>query len=132
MRLSDLLQDKHVLLVDDDMWIRNSLKMLFESEGCNLSSVQTAEEGLEKLNRQSFDIILVDYRLPGMNGIEFLHHIHTSHPDIMKILITAYGSDEVYSKARILGVKEFIDKPLTYESLVKAFKRVCEEAKPIS
>jgi DNA-binding NtrC family response regulator len=127
MYLSNLLKDKFVLLIDDDEWIRNSLKVLFENEGCRLSTVQTAEEGLDELNQQTYDIILVDYRLPGMDGIEFLHRIRLSHPDILKILITAYGSDELYSKAKAVGVREFVDKPLTFECLIEAFRNVCDE-----
>lgn len=127
MNLSNLLKNKCVLLIDDDMWIRNSLKLLFKSEGCRLSTAQTAEEGLDELNQQRYDIILVDYRLPGMNGIEFLHRIRLSHPDIVKILITAYGSDELCSKAKAAGAKEFVDKPLTFESLIEAFRNVCDE-----
>ena len=100
----DRLREMKTLLIDDDEWIRDSMSLFFEGEGCNLLAVETAEEGMEKLKRQDYDVIIVDYRLPGMDGLEFLNRIRDSHPNALTLLITAYGSREVFSKASNLGV----------------------------
>jgi DNA-binding NtrC family response regulator len=103
--------------VDDDEWIRDSMSLFFESEGCSLLALETAEEGLEELKRQPYDIIIVDYRLPGMDGLEFLKRIKEPHNDALKILITAYGSKDVFMKAGEIGINDFIDKPFTIETI---------------
>ena len=117
------------LLIDDDEWIRGSMSLLFEGEGCPLLAVETAEEGMEKLKKQDYDVIIVDYRLPGMDGLEFLERIRDSYPHALTVLITAYGSGSVFSRASDLGVKGFIDKPFTMETLEDALSRVIETQK---
>ena len=123
----DKLKEMKMLLIDDDEWIRDSMSLFFEGEGCDLLAVETAEEGMEELKRQEYDVIIVDYRLPGMDGLEFLDRIKDSHPNALTLLITAYGSREVFSKASSLGVRGFIDKPFTVKTLEDALFRLIEE-----
>jgi DNA-binding NtrC family response regulator len=118
------LKEMKTLLIDDDEWIRDSLSLFFEGEGCHLVAVETAEEGMEELKRQGYDIILVDYRLPGMDGLEFLERIKDSHPDALTILITAYGSKDVFLKARKIGVTGFVDKPFTIRTIEDSLSRL--------
>ena len=60
MDLFSKLKDKKILLVDDDEWIRDSLTLYFDTEGCHMMAVETAEEGMELLKQQGYDIILID------------------------------------------------------------------------
>ena len=124
MDLFGKLRDKKILLIDDDEWIRDSLSLFFEGEGCHLIALETAEESMEALKRQNYDIIISDYSLPGMDGLEFFKQIKESHPDVLKILITAYGSKDVFLKARKIGIQEFIDKPFTSETIEKSLNRL--------
>ena len=71
-----------ILLIDDDEWIRDSLSLFFESEGCCLNAFETAGEGLNALKKKPYHIVIADYRLPGMNGLDFLKRIHTPYPNI--------------------------------------------------
>jgi DNA-binding NtrC family response regulator len=113
-----------ILLIDDDEWIRDSLSLFFQGEGCHLTALETAEEGIKELEMQEYDIIIVDYRLPGMNGLEFIERFKYSHPDALTILITAYGSKGVLLKARDIGVHDFIDKPFTTEIIEDTLSRL--------
>lgn len=124
MNLFSKLREMRILLIDDDEWIRDSLSLFFQSEGCHLLALETAEEGLEEINRQAYDIIIADYKLPGMDGLEFLERINGSHPDALTIMITAYGSKDIFLKARKKGVQEFIDKPFTIQSIEDALSRL--------
>ena len=124
MNLFSKLREMRILLVDDDEWIRDSLSLFFESEGCHLLALETAEEGLEEINRQAYDIIIADYKLPGMDGLEFLRRINQSHPGALTILITAYGSKDVFLKARKTRVQDFIDKPFTIETIEDSLSRL--------
>jgi DNA-binding NtrC family response regulator len=117
MDLFAKLKTMKILLVDDDEWIRDSLRIFFEAEGCHIVALETAEEAMEELNCQDYDIIITDYRLPGMDGVAFLKQIKNSHPDSIKILITAYKSDVVVSEAKKVGVQHLIAKPFTSETI---------------
>ena len=127
MDLFDKLKDMKILLIDDDEWIRDSLSLFFEFEPCVFQALETAEQGLKELETKDYDIIILDYRLPGMNGLEFLKRIQQSHPEVIKILITAYGSKEVFSQAIELGVHDFIDKPFSTKAIEDSLWRLTEE-----
>ena len=124
MDLFRKLKEMEILLIDDDEWIRDSLSIFFEGEGCRLMALETAEEGIEALRRQEYDIIIVDYRLPGMDGLKFLKRIQGPHPDVLKILITAYGNKNVISDANRIGVQEFIEKPFTSKIIEDSLARL--------
>ena len=124
MNIFSTLQNMKILLVDDDEWIRDSLCLLFEAEGCNLLALETAEEGLKALESQSYDIIISDYKLPGMDGLEFLRQIQGSHPSAVKIMITAYMNESLVSEGRKIGVQDFIAKPFSSETLEASLARL--------
>ena len=124
-----ILRNMKILLIDDDEWIRDSLTLFMESEGCHLKALETAEEGLEALKDEKYDIIITDYWLPGMDGLDFLSRICNSSSNAMKILITAYGSHSVIEKAKALGVHSLIAKPFSSESLEYVLQQLLEMAK---
>ena len=127
MDLFSKLRKMNILLIDDDEWIRHSMGIFFEFEGCDLRTLETAEEGLEELQRHDYKVIIADYRLPGMDGLEFLKRSQKTHPNAMKVLITAYGSKEVVSEAYKLGVQDVIKKPFTIESIEDSLCRLIKE-----
>lgn len=124
MDLFRKLRHMKILLIDDDEWIRDSLSIFFETEDCHLLALETAEQGLETLGKEKFDIVIVDYRLPGMNGLEFFQQIQQPDKDVFYILISAYGTKEIVSKAKELGVQEFIAKPFTSKTIEVALTRL--------
>jgi DNA-binding NtrC family response regulator len=126
MNLFARLKEKRLLLIDDDEWIRDSLSLFFELKGCSLMAVETAEEGLKELSRRSYDIIIADYKLPGMNGLEFFKRIASFYRNTIKIFISAYGSAELIAEARRTGVGEFIEKPFTTGSIEASLVRLLQ------
>ena len=116
MDLFCALRKVNILLVDDDKMIRHSMALFFELERCRFSALESAEQGLEALKKRPYHIIIADYRLPGMDGIEFLRRSRTIHPHAITILITAYGSEEIFARATAAGIHEFIRKPFTAET----------------
>lgn len=110
-------EETRILLVDDDGPIRLSMGMFFEAEGCEFVGVESAEKGLEEVRRQPYDVIIADYRLPGMNGLEFLRTIQETHPETKKIFTTAKARRELFSEARQIGANGCIEKPLTVEKI---------------
>jgi DNA-binding NtrC family response regulator len=122
----EAIKDMKILLVDDDESIRDSLSMFFLSEGINIDTLETAEEGLEALKEKHYDIIITDHRLPGMDGLTFLRHIRTLCPTAFKVLITAYGGYDMLITAAELGVNEYIEKPFTTKLIKKALSKLME------
>lgn len=127
MDLFERLQGMKVLLVEDDQWVRDSLRRFFANENCALMVVETGEDGLEIIKGNDCDIIITDYRLPGMDGLEFLKRAQRINVPFKKILLTAYMTEPVISEAFRLGVHEFIEKPFTMEDLEEALVRVLEK-----
>jgi DNA-binding NtrC family response regulator len=113
------LKQVKTLLVDDDEFIRDSLKIAFATKGCSMRVAETAEEGLQAIKEERFDIIISDFRLPGMNGLDFLKLATVTHPQAVNILITAYRDEYLFSEAIRMGVTEFIDKPFSVKALAE-------------
>jgi len=120
------LRNMKILIIDDDEWIRDSLRIFFETEGCHVVVLETAEEGLSELKYQTYDLILVDYQLPGLNGLEFIKRTIGDHPDTLKVMITAYRTNGLVSEARKLKIQGFIEKPFTSESLMDSLAHLIE------
>ena len=126
MNLFRKLKNKKILLVDDDEWIRDSLTLYFDTEGCQMIAVETAEEGMELLKQQGYDIILLDYKLPGIDGLTFSREIQEICPDAIKILITAYKNKKVVSEAANVGIQDLIDKPFTIKTIEDSMLRLIQ------
>lgn len=122
MNLFRHLKAMNILLVDDDEWIRDSMRLFFEGEGCHLETFETAEEAIEKSKSNKYDIIFVDYKLPGIDGLSFLSQIGKSQEKALKILITAYGR-EAFDKAKQLNIHDIITKPFTSDDILKSLNR---------
>lgn len=112
------LKQVKTLLVDDDELIRDSLSIAFKNKGCFMRAAGSAEEGLKAIKEEQFDIIISDFRLPGLNGLDFLKLATMTHPQAVHILITAYRDEYLFSEAIRMGVTEFIDKPFSVKALV--------------
>ena len=124
MDIFDRIKNMKILLVDDDEWIRDSLRLFFEAEGCNLLTFETAEEGMEAVKQQVYDIVISDYKLPGMDGLEFLRRVKEKQPNAFEILITAYANCEIVKEADEIGVKDIIPKPFTSEDVETSLSRI--------
>jgi DNA-binding NtrC family response regulator len=127
MNLFSKLKNKKILLVDDDEWIRDSLTLYFDTEGCQMIAVKTAEEGMELLKQKDYDIILLDYKLPGIDGLTFSRKIQEIRPDAIKILITAYKNKKVVSEAVNVGIQDLIDKPFTIKTIEDSILRLIQK-----
>lgn len=121
---------QRILIVDDEEDILSSLKTLFEVSLPN-TEIETAPDGptgLEKLRSAQFDLILTDYKMPGMNGLDFLTKAREVAPDTPAILITAFPDLNIAVKAiNEAGIENFITKPLQPEKVVDTIKEVLRQ-----
>jgi DNA-binding NtrC family response regulator len=115
------------LLVDDNELIRDALSLAFMNKGCFLQAFETAEEGLRTLEKESFNIIISDLKLPGIDGLEFLRQANVYQPNTVKVLITACGVDGLASQASAIGVNGYIEKPFIIKKLIKSLAFLVEK-----
>lgn len=107
-----------ILIIDDEMAIRESLQTLLEMEDYQVNTAETGEEGLTRIAEQPYDLVLLDYALPDKNGLEVLREIRDRDPSLAVILITAYGTVENAVAAMQGGAWNFIQKPWDNEKLL--------------
>jgi DNA-binding NtrC family response regulator len=107
-----------ILIVDDEMAIRESLQTLLEMEEYQVETAETGEDGLTRIADQPFDLVLLDFALPDKNGLEVLREIRDRDPSLAVILITAYGTVENAVMAIQGGAWNFIQKPWDNEKLL--------------
>jgi DNA-binding NtrC family response regulator len=130
MTFFEKIKNMHLLLIDDDEWIRDSMRLFFEAEGCDLVAFETAEQAMKLIKKQPFDIIIADFRLPGINGIEFFRRTRELSRPALKILITAYMSKTVAAEAKEAGVQDLIEKPFNPETIEKSISKLLAQSSP--
>jgi len=110
-----------ISVVDDDDSVRESLDGLFRSVGFIAKVFASAEEFLNSDHLRATDCLILDVRMPGMNGIELHRHLIANHYEMPVIFITAHGSDgEVRARALKNGALAYLDKPLSEDAVLKA------------
>ncbi len=101
----------HLLIVDDQMGIRMLLQEVFEQSGYTVSIAANGEEALEMFRAQKVDGVLLDMKIPGMNGIEILKHMKREQPEVPVMMMTAYGELNLIEEAKGLGASLYFTKP---------------------
>jgi nitrogen regulation protein NR(I) len=117
---------KNVLVIDDDEKICWAFEQFLTDEGHRSIIANNAEEGLRKIQSETPDIILLDVRLPGMNGLEALKQIKVLQPEAIVIVMTAYDSVEMTIQAMQLHAFDFIPKPIDLDQVKAIIGRVSQ------
>lgn len=103
---------KRIMLVDDEKNVLRALERLLVSPQCEVESFTDPELALLRAHTATFDVVISDYRMPGMNGVEFLRQIRTMQPDTMRIILSAYGELEAMQTAiNEAEIYRYISKP---------------------
>ncbi len=108
----------HILIIDDEAGIRESLETLLMLEGFRVDMAPTGEAGLEQISNAPYDLVLLDLALPGQNGIEILPQLLERQPGLPVIMITAYGTVGNVVDAIRAGAENFVQKPWDNEKLL--------------
>ena len=123
------MEGKSILIVDDEKNIRLTLSQALEVLEVETDTAANGEEALVKLKEKEFGLILLDLKMPGMDGMEVLHRVREIRPDIRIIIITAYGTVESAVEAMKLGAVDFIQKPFSPEEIRELVSRVMDREK---
>ena len=106
-----------VLLVDDDPKFVKLLQEFLELNGFWVVTASSGEEAVERLNQSFVNVVLLDVRMAGMDGLLTLKRIRVAHPNLPVIFVTNVDEEAIREEARVLGAHEYIVKPLDFEHL---------------
>ena len=109
---------QRILIIDDEAAIRESLETLLSLEGYLVETATNGEEGVDQIQQNIFDLVLLDLALPGKNGLEILQVIRELQPVLPVIMITAYGKVDNIVDAMRLGAQNFVQKPWDNDKLL--------------
>ena len=123
------MKGKSVLIVDDEKNILLTLSQSLEVLQLETDTATNGEEALAKLKGKEFGLILLDIRMPGIDGMEVLRQVREIRPDIRIIMISAYGTIELAVEAMKLGAVDFIQKPFSPEEVRALVSRVLDREK---
>jgi DNA-binding NtrC family response regulator len=111
-----------VLLVDDEEDFLEVMEDRLRARDMEVTTCRSAEEALKKIKEQSFDAILLDFMMPGMDGMHALKEIKAKNPESQIILLTGHATIEKSVEAMKLGATDFLEKPADIEALEKKIK----------
>ena len=115
-----------ILIVDDDDQLRKSFTKLLREEGYRVDSTASGEEGLEMVRAISPDVVVLDVRLPGMNGLETFKGIHAFDPKLPVIFMTAFSTTETAIEATKMGAFDYVLKPFDIPDMLKTIQQALE------
>ena len=119
-----MIGDMRLLVVDDEDTICRGCQRIFSREGFRVETSADAQEGLELAEGNDYAAILLDLKMPGMDGIRFLEELRKTKPDVPVIIMTGYGDVPSAASAMRLGAADYITKPFKPEEITQAVRRL--------
>jgi DNA-binding NtrC family response regulator len=116
-----------LLIIEDEETLRESLNRIFTKDGYEVETTGSAEAGMELIEAGTFDVIVSDIILPGMDGIQLLSKVRESIPDQIFIVMTAYASLETAIRALRAGAYDYIMKPVMHEEIKQVVKNALNQ-----
>lgn len=112
-----------ILIVDDEKAVRESLQDILELEGYDVEAVASGEDALERLNEEKYDLILLDLKMAGIDGVEVMHQANLLYPSTKIIVLTGHGSLESAIEAVQIGAHDYLLKPFETEDILASIER---------
>lgn len=119
---------KKVLLVEDEAVLRESIRDWLVEDGYDVECVETGEEALRRIKEEEFGVVVLDLRLPDIDGMQVFEQAKELKPGTKGVIITAYPSKETQEKARKLGLLDYLAKPFHVDDLEKLIGAALGEA----
>jgi DNA-binding NtrC family response regulator len=116
-----------ILVVDDELSVRTSLSGWFRRDGYEVAAAENATAALRLLRERAFDVVLLDIKMPGMDGMDLQEHIHRIDPRIAVVMITAFASVETAVRALKQGAFDYVTKPIDPDELSHLVRRAMEQ-----
>ncbi|MFN0158155.1 MAG: sigma-54-dependent transcriptional regulator [Bacteroidota bacterium] len=123
---------KSVLVVDDEKAIRDSIRMTLEYEKFDVQFAEDGPAAIAKVAGAAFDLVLLDIKMPGMDGLKVLQTIKDQHPDLPVVMISGHGTIETAVEATRRGAYEFLQKPLDRDKLLIVVRNAVEKKRLVT
>jgi CheY-like chemotaxis protein len=111
---------RKVLVIDDDPVVGKSFDRVLAESGYEVTTARDGREALERVDRERYDVVFTDIRMPGIDGIEVAESIRKARPWTPVVIITGYGTPENTARAEAAGVAGFLNKPLSPETIERS------------
>ncbi|MEI6306432.1 MAG: response regulator, partial [Deltaproteobacteria bacterium] len=121
------MENARLLVVDDEAVIRDGLKRILESEAFAVQTCSSGFKAIEIMQKEIFDLIITDLKMPGMSGIEVLKSVRTLQPGIPVILITGFASIDTAVDAMKNGASDYISKPFAPDLLLEKVRNALSQ-----
>jgi two-component system response regulator CpxR len=118
-----------VLLVDDEREFVHMLSDRLEMRDMGAAVVYDGEQALAAVSEEEPEVMVLDLKMPGIDGIEVLRRVKTEHPDVEVIVLTGHGSDEIKQRCMELGACAYLEKPVDIETLTQSMKEAYHRAR---
>jgi len=119
---------RKILLVEDETVLRESVRDWLIEDGYDIEVAEDGEEALEKIKKEKYGVIVLDLKLPGIDGLQLFEQAKELRPETKGVIITAYPSKETQQKAQRLGLLDYLAKPFKVEDLEKLITEALGEA----
>ena len=116
-----------ILVVDDEESMREGCVQTLAEEGYKVLTAENGNRGLNMAKQESFDLVILDLRMPGLQGLDVLKRLRDDDPDIIVIVITGYATIDSAVEAMRRGAYDFLPKPFSPEALVEIVNRGCQK-----
>ena len=117
-----------ILIAEDEEAQRSLLEGFLRKEGFEVEAVASGREALQRLERDLFDIALVDYKMPDLDGLQTLREVRRLYPDVSVVMMTAYGTVETAVASIKEGALDYLSKPIDLEELLLVLQKVVERS----
>ena len=111
-------QNGRILIVDDELIVRDSLQKWFDSEGYDTGAMASGREALTAIQKTQWDLALLDIKMPGMDGMELQKKLREVDPELTVIIMTGYASVETAVQALKAGAYDYVTKPIDPDELI--------------
>ena len=108
-----------VLVIDDEAAVNNNIRRILSKKGFSVDQAMTKEEAIQRIEAKPYRLVLLDLKIPGVQGLELLHAIREKSPETLVIIITGYASIETAKESARLGAVDYVPKPFTPDEIRK-------------
>jgi DNA-binding NtrC family response regulator len=122
------MNNQRIMVIDDEKIVGDMAKLSLEQEGYTVETFLNAEPALARLTEQAFDVVVTDYKMKGIDGMEVLRAVKKQYPDIKVIMITAFANLDAAIEALRGDVHDFFPKPVRINELKASIRRALEKA----
>jgi len=121
------MANEHILIADDEPDVLDLCQRILTAEGYRVETTRTGHEAVERIRQKSFDLLLTDIKMPGMNGLETAQVVKETDPGIICVIMTGYSTMDTAIEALKLGVDDFVIKPFAPEDLSMSIAKALEK-----